>query len=495
MTEVILPPWRKLINEHFIPLIPNKDRYLILYGSRGSSKSDMVAKKLIKRCMTEEYFRYILYRKTYNTIKDSQYQNIKDIIQSDWRLGELFTFTESPLLIRCINGNRFLCRGGDNPEKLKSIKDPTGVWYEEDIPEEGDFTTITTSIRSSKAKYLQEVFTINPVVAGNYEDSWFWQRFFGKKLDATNWAPKHSELSFTDATRIKLPATFDKPEREEIFKYTVHHSTWRHNRWLTDGFIAQLLELKERDPYWYNVYTEGIWANRSTEGNFYKMFKRTTLVGDVEYNPLLPLHLTFDFNVHPHVTICVWQMVGKECKQIDEICLMSPKNRTSFACQHFAHKYRSHAGGVFIYGDPAGIHEDTRTEKGTNDFSLIGKELFNFRPQMRYQKTAPPVNMRGQFIDEIFFSNYGGITITIGRNCKKTIEEYENLKEAADGTKAKIKVKDKATGISYEQYGHISDANDYFLCTVFQSDFQRYQIGGFSTGKVRMAKHISRNSY
>src|SRR3954462_2726147 len=124
--RVILPPWRKTINESFIPLVQNTDRYLILYGGRGSSKSIFAAKKLIWRCLKEPYFRYILYRKTYNTIKDSQFQTIKDIVY-EWGLQDLFVFNISPMEIRCFNGNKFICRGGDDPKKLKSIKDPTGV--------------------------------------------------------------------------------------------------------------------------------------------------------------------------------------------------------------------------------------------------------------------------------------------------------------------------------------------------------------------------------
>lgn len=39
--------WNKIINEHFVPLTQCFDRYVILYGSRGSSKSDYVSKQLI----------------------------------------------------------------------------------------------------------------------------------------------------------------------------------------------------------------------------------------------------------------------------------------------------------------------------------------------------------------------------------------------------------------------------------------------------------------
>ena len=108
-------------------------------------------------------------------------------------LQELFEFKLQPLEIHCINGNCFLARGCDDTQKIKSVKDPTGAWWEEDIPSEADFITVTTSIRTTKAAYLQETFTINPETEGNYQDHWFWKRFF----------KGHNELSYRSVTLMK----------------------------------------------------------------------------------------------------------------------------------------------------------------------------------------------------------------------------------------------------------------------------------------------------
>jgi phage terminase large subunit len=479
--KVILPAWHKTINASFEPLIENKDRYIICKGGRGSSKSQWAAKKLIYRCLKEPYFRYILYRKTYNTIKDSQWQTIKDIVD-EWGLQDLFTFNVSPLEIRCINGNKFICRGGDEPKKLKSIKDPTGVWYEEEIPDEGDFITITTSIRTQKTEYLQEIFTINPEVEGDYTEHWFWIRFFKDKPDGT----------FSDKVSIDIGDG-------RIFEttYTVHHSTYKDNRWLPDSFKAQLLDLQRTNPYYYTIYVLGMWGNRSTDGNFYSGFDRAVNVAPhtyCVYNPSAVLHVTFDFNVNPYVTICIWQVYGKKAIQIDEVCMPTPNNRTDLACREFLRRYRAHTGGVFIYGDPAGLHEDTRTEKGYNDFRIIAKELAELRPQMRYQKVAPPVHTRGQFINAVFSENSQGLQFIISDKCTNTIADYMFLKMASDGTKAKIKIKHPDTGVSYEKYGHTSDANDYFICAAFASEFIAYQRGSIIP-RVTAGGNYNKNAY
>lgn len=211
-------------------------------------------------------------------------------------------------------------------------------------------------------------------------------------------------------------------------------------------------------------------------GEFYKQFSRVShvLTDNFPYNPEEPLHITFDFNVHPYVTCNVWQVYDKMAIQIDEICLESPKNRTVFACREFKKRYAGHPSRVFLYGDPAGKHEDTRSEKDVNDFSIIIKELREFGIINRVTKKAPSVNLRGEFINSIFEKNYAGIYIFINAKCKYTINDYTYLKEDQEGKKSKKKVKDERTGISYEEYGHNSDANDYFLCRVFLQEMKQF---------------------
>ena len=473
------PPWEKLINDRFVPLIQNRNRYLLLWGGRGSSKSVFAAKKLIFRCISEKYFRYILIRNQYNSIKDSQYQTLKDLI-IEMGLESLFEFKISPLEISCINGNKFIARGCDDTTKLKSIKDPTGAWYEEDIIDEKDFITITTSIRTSKAEYLQEIFTFNPEVEGDYQTNWFWKRFFEGK----------NEVNFSSTATIDIGT-----DQQIELSYTSHHSTYVDNRWIPNEFIAFLRSMKDTNPYYYTIYCLGRWGNKTTSGQFYKLF--TYAKNGIEkpaYQPDLPLHISFDFNVNPYMTCTIWQIEGKKATQIDEICLETPHNSTKAVCRTFSQRYMSHNAGLFVYGDPAGMHEDTRSEKGFNDYVIIREELSRFRPSLRLTRQAPPVVMRGNFLNTVFATGYEGITILIGYNCTFSINDYLYCKEASDGTKAKEKVKNSETGVSYEKYGHTSDANDYLLTYVFASEFARYQKGG-SDMKVSIGKNYSKNNY
>lgn len=462
--KVILPPWHKTLNETFIPLIKNEDRYLICYGGRGSSKSVFAAKKLIWRCLAEPYFRCMLVRNTYATIKDSSYQTIKDIIY-EWGLGELFEFKLQPLEIHCKNGNFFLARGCDDTSKLKSIKDVSCVWYEEDIPTESDFITITTSIRTTKAKYLQEIFTINPEVNGNYQDHWFWKRYFKGR----------DKRSFSDVTKLKID-----PTTEVNLTYTVHHSTHKDNRWIPNEFIAFLMDLKLKNPYYWTIYCNGDWGNKEIGGRFYKNFDIGQHTDDCKYNPVLPLHISWDENVNPYLPCGIFQIQGKNIMMIDEISGRTPHNTVKWVCMEFKKKYYQHKAGLFIYGDATSRKADVKIEKGYNFFHLIQNELSQFNPVLRVPQSNPAVMTRGMFMNAVLGDRYGSISIKIDNSCTEAKNDMNNVKEAEDGTKFKEMVTDINTKVRYQQYGHYSDLIDYLVCEAFRTDFLTYQRGDIS---------------
>lgn len=457
--QVVWPEWDKLINKAFKHLLYNTDRYIIMYGGRGSSKSAFETDRSIFQCLSHKYFRCVLVRNTYATIKDSQYQSLVDRI-SQLGLISLFEFKLQPLEINCVNGNKFLARGCDDTTKLKSIKDPTKIWYEEDIPSESDFITITTSVRDQKAELLQEVFTINPEVDGDFQENWFWKKFF----------LGHSEKSFSSSFVEKIG------DREVELKYTIHHSTYHDNRWITEGFIVFLLNLKKQDPYYYTIYCLGEWGNRITGGNFYKAFNRGLTVAKTEYDPLKPLHVSFDFNKNPYMTCTIWQISNNLAYNIGEIAAVYPKNTTVGCCNELIKRYPQHINGMFVYGDATGKAESTKTEVGHNDFTIIEHELRQYKPQMRVPAANPSVSMRGQWINSLF-SDVRDVKVFISEASPLLIADLLNLKEASDGGKHKQEEKDKLTGVRSQKYGHFTDSMDYFLCRAFDQDYTKHQRG------------------
>lgn len=295
-------------------------------------------------------------------------------------------------------------------------------------------------------------------------------------------------------------------------------SAFHNKKFLPSNFLEN--QMKNLNPGQQDML---IYGNpfSNTGGEFYKCFVRTKNVIDVRkvewyeedskgnktyrsfkydgkrpYCPDIPLHISFDFNVNPHMTCTIYQVAGKKVYQIDEICLANPLNTTEATCKEFTRRYQGHAAGLFIYGDPAGKHEDTRTEKGTNDYWIIRSALAQFKPGQRVSDAAPPVVTRGNFINTIFEKGYEGIELYIHEACMKTISDLVYLKEASDGTKLKEKVENPDTHVRYEKYGHCSDSLDYFICMCFGGEFIRYQKGGTPSGKPSTGrKAINKNSY
>ena len=198
-------------------------------------------------------------------------------------------------------------------------------------------------------------------------------------------------------------------------------------------------------------------------GECYKEFDHNLNTGETEYDPELPLHFSFDFNVNPYMTCGVYQvkkeMVGNlpfyDVFKIEEVCLRSPKNTTKGICEYLRTKYKyRHQSTCYVYGDPNGMKEDTRTEKGHNDFYIIKQHLADFHPSFRVATKAPAVAMRISFMNAVFGGSIDGFKYIIDKKCTNTINDYLYIKEESDGTKQKLKAIDPITGINSERFGH-----------------------------------------
>ena len=245
----------------------------------------------------------------------------------------------------------------------------------------------------------------------------------------------------------------------------------------------------------YEVFVEGNWdMQMKTGGEFYKCFEVNNHVGVTLYNPDLPLHISFDDNVSPYLPLGIFQIQGKNVYMIDEIAGVTPNNTVKSVCNEFIRKYPAHETGLFIYGDATAKKEDTKLEKGYNFYRLITDALSKYKPTLRVASSNPSVKMRGDFINTILEKEFNGIKVLIGTNCKKALNDFIAVKEAADGTKNKETATDPNTKKSYQIVGHFSDLFDYLICSAFANDFLQYQRGG--TIKLpTLGKNISRNSY
>jgi len=435
------------VNNVYLPIFKTKKRYIVLRGGSGSGKSVFIAQLLLYRLLTEEGLRILALRKVKETVRLSIWKLIEDLVKEYGIKDEFYINKTERVYIHKDTGNELHFAGLDDPEKIKSIAGINTIWLEETTEfTEEDFTQLVLRVRGVTKVRKQFYITFNPISRRH----WLKKKFF------------------------------DETVKEAL----VLNTTYKDNTFLDKEYIEALKSLVKNNENYYRIYVLNEWGEEDSGARFYKHFRSNVNTSEAVYNPDLPLFISFDFNVVPYITLTIWQFEGLRGDQIDEILLPSPDNNTRALCREFKRKYKDHKTGVRIYGDPAGRHADTRTAEGHNDYTIIYEELEEFSPEDYVQNKAPSIYLRGMFINSIFKDNVFNLELYISTACEESLEEYIAVKEAPDGTKLKTKVTNKETGQRYEPNGHISDANDYLITSVFTEYYDQYKDGTKSNSYI-----------
>ncbi len=165
-----------------------KGRYRIVKGSRASKKSKTTALWYIFNMMKYPDANLLVIRKTFRTLKDSCYKELKWAVKR-LKVEHLWDFTLSPLeAVYKPTGQRIYFRGLDDPLKVTSIAVDVGclcwMWIEEayEIMKEDDFNILDESIRGEcpEGLFKQITLTFNPW----NERHWIKKRFFDAEPDS-----------------------------------------------------------------------------------------------------------------------------------------------------------------------------------------------------------------------------------------------------------------------------------------------------------------------
>lgn len=208
-----------------------RGRYAACKGSRASKKSKTTALRIIYNMMKYDKSNTLVVRKTYRTLKDSCFTDLKWATRR-LEVEHLWEFKYSPLEATYLpTGQKILFRGLDDPLKITSITVDYGflcwVWLEEayEITSEKDFDTLDESIRGELPPYLwkQWMITFNPW----NEHHWLKKRFFDVKDDP------------------------------DILAITTNYKC---NEWLDEADLRLFDNMKEKNPRRYQVAGLGNWG-------------------------------------------------------------------------------------------------------------------------------------------------------------------------------------------------------------------------------------------
>lgn len=209
----------EIFNTVYIPLFKDQKRFLVLYGGAGSGKSVFAAQKILIRMLQSGRHRFLFVRKVARTIRRSQYQLFKDSVYA-YGLGGFFTFRDGDLSCTCINGSEFFSAGIDDPEKIKSITNITGMWIEEATElTANDFNQLNLRLRGQTRDYKQIILTFNPISAHN----WAVVRFVMNRPDTC----------------------------------TVLKTIYKDNRFIDEEYKRQLEDLINQDENMARIYAQG----------------------------------------------------------------------------------------------------------------------------------------------------------------------------------------------------------------------------------------------
>lgn len=324
------------VNDIYIPLIGLTIRHLVLYGGSGSGKSKFAAFKICLRTTTEKGHKFLVVRKIADTIKQSVFAELKNMLSIMGCLHEFKINETEKIFKHAPTGNMILCKGLDEPEKIKSIEGITGMWVEEATEfTSDDLDQLDLRIRGEKPNYVQYIYSFNPIS----EDNETVKRF---------------------VTVATLPANTH-----------VIHTTHEDNLFLTKEDRQVLYDLKEKNPLFYDVYCLGIPGVVDKSGKFLYSFKNEQAIEGLTLNDNLPIWFTFDFNIDP-MTVTVAQR--DHMKKLT--CIKNIQLDNSDIYQMTDRIKADYAGRYWIVTGDASGHNRTGAVRGkTSYWKIIKSEL------------------------------------------------------------------------------------------------------------------------
>lgn len=205
------------------------------------------------------------------------------------------------------------------------------------------------------------------------------------------------------------------------------------------------------DQKFYEQEVLGLYLNLDG-GRVYCSFDRNVHVKAQKIDPRRPLLWAMDFNVDPMSSV-IAQTDGKVTRVIDEIFLRH--STTLDACEEFVRRYPRHPGGVIVYGDASGYHEQTT---GASDYGIVREFLRTHgygAVDYRVPRANPNVRERINLVNSRLRSAAGAVTLMVDGKCTELIRDFEE-----------VAYKQDSSGIDKDRdrmRTHLSDALGYLL--------------------------------
>lgn len=412
-------------NDIYIPLLEDQSRFLVLYGGGGSGKSVFAAHKLILRTVGESPHKFLALRKVGETVKDSIFAELQAAVE-DLGLSDEFTVNKTDRTLKhTITGNEILCKGLDEPKKIKSIKGITGMWLEEATDfDEDDLDQLNIRIRGEKVNYVQLILSFNPVD----ENHWLKKRFFDRK----------------------------DPDA------SVCHSTYKDNYFLSDADRDQLEKLRDRNSLYYDVYCLGKWGVTVKTNKFFYAFSNTKhIIPSYTPDKSFPIIVSFDFNINPMTAIVAQCPEEGTGIVFDELRIY--EGSVEAMCELVKAKYNDWMFNILVTGDATGRNREKARRGNINMYTVIKDELYLSDRDLMVKTTNPENKDAMVLCNSVLM--HGKFFITA--NCTETIDDmtYAAIKTSPTGRVEIVKTEEKGR--------HFCDNAKYMIDVIWPDFIKR----------------------
>lgn len=425
-------------------------------GGAGSSKSTTGCLWQIWRRVKYPGTRGFIGRETYRELADSTVKTFFEVMSAMGYGDAEFTYNAQDDTVYWKNGSethfRYMQSRPSDPDFHRFGSTEYTDAFVDEAP---GVNRRAVEILNSRLRFKHVEYDLIPktLLTGNPGDHWVKEEYVFDKYGKPVELPAH---------RAKVLATIeDHPDRDFAARYKK--------------------TLQHRDEYDRRRLLDGDWLIGPRTGmEFFPDFDSKKHVRENAYDPRRALHITFDFNTSPYMTLLVSQIKQKEMGRwavdfLGEYCPEHPLSTPKAACMKLKRdlkegKFAGHDAGLFVYGDRSGKSNKTgESEVVMHDFDVVFTELAKWVDNRsdRVMRSNPPHAKAREFMGHCF-SGRLPVDITFDPSMHNTISDHLHLKQGPDGGILKEYAVDQVTKAKYEKHGHCAQAAYYEVISAFK---------------------------
>lgn len=436
-------------------------REVFFGGGARSGKSILLCLHEITEAVTWAGTRGLVAREDFTALQDSTMKTFFEeaIPMLGYQSGKHFTYNGQEKLLSWANGSETMFRHLKyQPSDPNFSRIGSTAFTRVSIDEADEVDERMAGMLRARTGYKQPPHGGKMLITGNPGDYWTKTRFVYDK--------DNNPVRLHDDQRLILATVRDNPDPVVREQYTA------------------LLEAMD-NPYDKARLLYGDWlVGPRTGKEFFWAFDTAKNVRPGIYDPTKYLHIGFDFNRSPYMTLVVFQIakVGLkyEMQGLKEYCLEHPLNNTESVCKAFKHDidegdFKGHKAGVRFYGDYSGKTGRTTERDGiAHDYDVVWSVLARYLDARSDWVVPNPLHKKVSMWMNAVFAGKTDVMIYLDPKMSNTIKDFSQVKEDADGSMLKEKAIDRTTGKSYEKLGHTSQATYYISCAAFADSFDAY---------------------